>query len=144
MYLNPLFQLPAVPSDPEDMGVIALDMPISDITPATLPAPGLLSGLFKAGSLSNTLFTTVGYGTTDTEFGGGAPDTFEGRRTRRSATEGFTALNPDLVRLDQNLVFGFGGSSRGDSGGPNFLAADSTETNILVGITRGGDPLGIS
>jgi hypothetical protein len=59
-----------------------------------------------AGGLTNTLFTIVGYGATDTVFGGGPPDPSEGEGTRRFATEGFLALNPDLLRLNQNTIFG--------------------------------------
>jgi hypothetical protein len=41
-------------------------------------------------------------------------------------------------------VFTYGGSNHGDSGGPNFLGADDTETSIVAGVTIAGDPLGIS
>jgi len=143
VYLNPLYPGRGS-SDPEDIAVIVLNAPVSNVIPAMLPPLGLLDRLATDHSLSSSLFTIVGYGTTDTEFGGGKPDASEGRGTRRYATEGLVALNPDLVRLDQNVAFGFGGSSHGDSGGPNFLGAGSTETNILVAITWGGDPWGIS
>ncbi len=142
MHLNPLFPGTGN-SDPEDMGVIVLDEPIVGITPATLPSAGLLDRRFADGSLTNTLFTIVGYGATDTVFGSGSPDPTQGEGTRRYATEGFTALNQVWLRLNQNAVFGFGGSNHGDSGGPNFLGAGGSETSIVAGITIEGDTWGI-
>lgn len=142
MHLNPAFPGTGA-SNPEDLGVIVLDAPVADISPAALPSLGLLDGMSADGSLKNSLFTIVGYGSTNTVFGGGRPDANQGSGTRRYATEGFTALNPDLLRLNQNIVFGFGGSSHGDSGGPNFLGAGSSETDIVAGTTSSGDPWGI-
>jgi hypothetical protein len=142
MHLNPAFPGRGA-SDPEDLGVIVLDNPILGITPAALPPLGALDGLLANGTLQSTLFTIVGYGATDTVFGGGPPDAKQGKGTRRYATEGFLALNPYLLRLNMNTVFGYGGSNTGDSGGPNFLGAGNTETNIVVAITFGGDRWGI-
>ena len=141
MHLNPLF--PGPNSDPEDLGVIVLDEAITGITPATLPSPGLLDRMFADHSLDNTLFTIVGYGATDTVFGGGPPDATQGRGTRRFATEGFTSLRPDTLDLNMNTVFGFGGSNSGDSGGAYFLGAGDSETNIVVGSVFSGDRWGI-
>jgi Trypsin len=142
MHLNPAFPGTGS-SDPEDLGMIVLDSPVVGITPAALPSLGLLDRMFAEGSLSNTQFTIVGYGATDTVFGGGPPDARLGRGIRRYATEGFTALNPDLLRLNMNAIFGYGGSNTGDSGGPNFLGAGSNETSIIAAITIGGDRWGI-
>jgi Trypsin len=141
MHLNPAF--PGSMSDPEDLGVIVLDAPMVGITPAALPSLGLLDRMFADGSLKKTLFTIVGYGATDTVFGGGPPDATQGKGTRRYATEGFTALNPDLLRLNMNTVFGYGGSNTGDSGGPIFLGAGSSETSIETAIVFSGDRWGI-
>ena len=143
MVLNPAYPARGQ-SDPEDLGMIVLDAPVTGISPAALPALGLLDRLFADGELRNTLFTTVGYGAADTVFGGGAPDPNENRGIRRFATEGFDALEPYLLRLSQNEVFSYGGGNHGDSGGPNFLGADETETSILAGVGIEGDPWGIS
>ena len=147
LYPGTMFLNPAYPgrgaSDPEDLGVIVLDSPVVGITPAALPSLGLLDRMAADGDLKNTLFTIVGYGATDTVFGGGRPDASVAEGTRRYAIEGFTALNPDLLKLNQNQVFGYGGSSHGDSGGPNFLGAGNNETSILAAITIAGDPWGI-
>jgi hypothetical protein len=142
MHLNPLYPGKGA-SDPEDLGIIVLDAPVVGITPAVLPTIGLLDQMSANGTLRNSLFTIVGYGATDTLFGGGAPDANEGEGTRRFATEGFLALNPNLIKLNQNTVFGYGGSSHGDSGGPNFLNATGAAPSILVAITIAGDPWGI-
>jgi hypothetical protein len=141
MHLNPSFPGTGN-SDPEDLGVIVLDAPAVGITPATLPSLGLLDRMFADGILKDTLFTIVGYGATDTVFGGGPPDATQGRGTRRYATEGFTALRPNLLDLNMNAVFGFGGSNSGDSGGPIFLGAGNTETSIEVAIVYSGDRWG--
>jgi hypothetical protein len=142
MHLNPAYPGRGA-SDPEDLGVIVLGSPIVGITPAALPSLGLLDRMFADRSLSSTLFTVVGYGATDTLFGGGKPDATEGKGTRRYAMSGFLALNPDLIKLNMNTVFGYGGGSRGDSGSPNFLGAGGNETSILAAVNIGGDPWGI-
>lgn len=142
LYLNPAYPGSGA-SDPEDLGAILLDSPVVGITPAALPSLGLLDRMAAAHTLKDTLFTIVGYGATDTVFGGGPPDANEGKGTRRYALEGFTALNPDLLKFNQNEVFGYGGSSHGDSGGPNFLGAGNSETSIIAAITIAGDPWGI-
>jgi hypothetical protein len=51
----------------------------------------------------------------------------------------FNALNSAWLRLSQNNATGNGGTCYGDSGGPNFLGAGSTETNIIATITVTGD-----
>jgi hypothetical protein len=142
MHLNPLFPGRGN-SDPEDLGVIVLDSPIVGITPAALPSLGLLDRMFADGSLRNTLFTCVGYGATDTVFGGGPPDPTQGIGTRRYAPSGFTALNPDLLKLNMNTVFGFGGGNHGDSGSPNFLGSGGNETSIVAAVGLSGDTWGI-
>jgi hypothetical protein len=142
MHLNPLF--PGPNSAPEDLGVIVLDDAVVGITPATLPSPGLLDRMSADHSLKNTLFTIVGYGATNTVFGGGAPDAAQGRGTRRYATEGFTSLRPDTLDLNMNIVFGYGGGNTGDSGCAYFLGAGNSETRIVVATGFSGDRWGIA
>jgi hypothetical protein len=143
MYLNPGFPGKAFNGvDQYDIGVIVLDTPVQGISPAVLPPLGLLDQMFADKALPNTLFTIVGYGATDTVFGGGRPDTTQGEGTRRYATEGFLALE-GLLKLNMNETFGYGGGSTGDSGSPNFVGAGSNETNVVAGITVLGDPNGV-
>jgi hypothetical protein len=125
------------------LGVIVLVALVVGVSPAALPSLGLLDRMSAGVSLRDTLFTIVGYGATDTVFGGGPPDPTQGEGSRRYATEGFLALDPNLLRLNQNTVFGYGGSNHGDSGGPNFLGAGNNETSIVAAITIGGDTWGI-
>ncbi len=142
MYLDPAFPGHGE-ADPEDLGIIVLDSPVIGITPASLPSLGLLDRMSGDHGLNDTLFTIVGYGATDTQFGSGPPDATQGKGTRRFATEGFLALNSYLLKLDQKANFGFGGSSTGDSGAPNFLGTGSTESSIVVAITFSGDRWGL-
>jgi hypothetical protein len=143
MHLNPAYPGTGN-SDPEDLGVIVLDDAITGITPATLPPLGLLDQMSANHSLKNTLLTIVGYGATNTLFGGGPPDPTQGRGTRRFATEGFTALRPDLLDLNMNAVFGYGGSNTGDSGCAYFLGAGKGETNIVIAAGYSGDRWGVA
>ena len=48
---------------------------------------------------------------------------------------------PGYLCLSQNPATGSGGTCYADSGGPNFLGAGSTETDIIAGITITGDSL---
>lgn len=142
MHLNPAYPGRGY-ADPEDLGVIVLNAPLPGISPAALPPLGMLDRMFADASLKDTLFTIVGYGATDTVFGGAPPDARQGKGTRRYATEGFLSLNPDLLNLNMNEVFGYGGSNTGDSGGPNFLGAGSNETSIVAAIVYSGDRWGV-
>ena len=58
---------------------------------------------------------------------------------RYVATGGLLAVNPSWLRISMNPARGDGGTCYGDSGGPNFLGAGATETNIVAAITITGD-----
>ena len=49
------------------------------------------------------------------------------------------AINKAWLRISMNPTLGDGGTCYGDSGGPNFLGAGATETNILAATTITGD-----
>jgi Trypsin len=119
-------------SDPQDVAVVIFDKAVKGITPARLP---------KAGSLSNlsvgTRFTSVGYGAQSVTIDQGP--TFHYADIRYVATGGLEALNPSWLRISMNPALGDGGTCYGDSGGPNFLGAGATETNIVAGTTITGD-----
>jgi hypothetical protein len=120
-------------SDPHDIAVVVLDRAIRGIAPARLP---------KAGSLSSvdgtTRFTPVGYGAQAVNQGGG-PKTFSYADVRYAATGTLNSLTPSWLRISMNPSTGNGGTCYGDSGGPNFLGAGTTETNIVAGTTITGD-----
>jgi hypothetical protein len=88
---------------PGDFGVIVFSQPVNGITPATLPAAGLLDQLGPQG-LHAVVFPTVGYGITRLlggSNGGGPPDidrTSAG--TRMVATQTFFSLTDAWLRLN--------------------------------------------
>ena len=106
-----------------------------NITPARLPQAGSLSGL-----TADQQFTSVGYGaqSVTSDHGG---HTFHYQDTRFVATGTLNSVTPSWLRVSQNPAHGDGGTCYGDSGGPNFLGAGSTETNIVAGTTITGDSL---
>ena len=60
---------------------------------------------------------------------------------RQVATSTLNGTNPAWLRLSQNPHTGDGGTCYGDSGGPNFLGAGNSETNIVAATTITGDAL---
>jgi len=119
-------------SDPQDVAVVVLDKAVKGITPARLPKADSLDGL----SLG-TPFTAVGYGAQSVTIDHGP--TFHYADIRYVATGGLEALNKSWLRISMNPALGDGGTCYGDSGGPNFLGAGATETNIVAGTTITGD-----
>jgi len=130
----------AAQSDPHDIAVVLLDKAVKGVTPARLPAAGLLDAMFANGTLQTTLFTAVGYGDY-----AGVPDAqkppYPNDGYRRYAVGSFNALSPGYLRLSQNAATGDGGTCDGDSGGPNFIGAGASETNVIAAITSTGDIL---
>ncbi len=146
MHTNPEFGFsgPGGFSDPHDIAVIVLDLPAAavypGIEPALLPSLGLFDQLAVKRGLRGQEFTAVGYGVQQPEPGTGPlPDTFpfDGKRWR--AVSEFDAINAAWLRLSQNRATGDGGTCFGDSGGPNFLGAGATETDVIAGVTVTGD-----
>ncbi len=126
-------------SNPGDLGVLILPVGETEgITPANLPAAGMLDQLSAQKTLRNAVFTPVGYGDQDRVVGGGPPF-FQDLNpvSRMYAFSSFDALNPSWLRLSQNAAKGDGGTCVGDSGGPNFLTLDGRR--ILVATTVTGD-----
>jgi hypothetical protein len=102
------------------------------ITPARLPTAGSLDNLSVGAR-----FTAVGYGAQSVTIDEGP--TFHYADIRYVATGGLFAANPSWLRISMNPALGDGGTCYGDSGGPNFLGAGATETNIVAGTTITGD-----
>jgi len=131
-------------SEPHDIAVIVLDVPAADmypgIEPASLPMAGLFNQMAEKNGLKGQEFTAVGYGVLEPTIGGGPP-TFPFIGERRVAVSSFAALNDAWLRLSQNNATGDGGTCFGDSGGPNFLGAGDSETDIIAGITVTGDAM---
>ena len=121
--------------DPHDIAVVVFDKPITNIAPARLPAAGQLNSL--SGSQK---FTAVGYGGQEPVNQPGGP-VIAYLDTREYAVSSLDAINPAWLRLSQNPATGDGGACYGDSGGPSFLGAGATETNIVAATTITGDAL---
>lgn len=120
-------------SDPDDMAVVVLDEAARGIRPARLPAAGSLSGL-----PNDQQFTSVGYGAQSVTNGPGGK-TFHYADVRYVAIGTLNAVTPSWLRISQNPVTGNGGTCDGDSGGPNFLGAGASQTDILAATTITGD-----
>jgi hypothetical protein len=121
-------------ADPGDVAVVVLDNPVDWLTPAALPAEGLLDELSAQNGLKGQPFTAVGYGADDRSVGGGPPQ-FQIDGVRRFATSSYQALQPALLKFSMNPATGDAGGCWGDSGGPNFLG----DSGPIVGLIRGGD-----
>jgi V8-like Glu-specific endopeptidase len=122
-------------SDPHDIAVVVFDNPIRTLTPARLPTLGQLDSLSQGQP-----FTAVGYGGQEPVNQPGGP-VIGYLDTREYAVSSLNAVNPAWLRLSQNPATGDGGTCYGDSGGPNFLGAGATETNVIAGTTITGDAL---
>ena len=134
-YADPLYN--QAQSDPHDIAVLVLDKPVKGLTPARLPAAGSLDALSVGAP-----FTPVGYGGQEptNEIGPGG-DVITYLDSREYVSGSLNSINPAWLRLSQNIHTGDGGTCYGDSGGPNFLGASRTETNIVGGTTITGDSL---
>ena len=118
---------------PHDIAVIVFSDPIPGITPAHLPTADLLAGVPK-----DQKFTSVGYGTAGAVNGPGG-HTFPIDDARHVAVGTLNTVTQNFLRISQNASHGDGGTCYGDSGGPNFLGAGSSETDIVVATTITGD-----
>lgn len=120
-----------------DIAVVVFGAALPGISPARLPTAGLLDQMKAAGTLNqSTQFTSVGYG--DSEFvNGPGGQTTTHLQARNYAVGLFNSLTSAYLHLTQNS--GSGGTCNGDSGGPNFLGAGSSETSIIAGTTVTGD-----
>jgi hypothetical protein len=120
--------------DPHDIAVVLLDKPVT-ISPAALPQAGQLESFDQTSE-----FTAVGYGGNQVinQPGGPAIPYYD---VRQYATSLYNSLNRGYLRLSQNPATGAGGTCYGDSGGPNFIGAGATETNVIAATTITGDSL---
>jgi hypothetical protein len=119
--------------DPHDLAVVVLDEDVTGKTPARLPTADSLSGLS-----GDQQFTSVGYGAQSVTNGPGGK-TFHYADIRYVAVGTLNSINRAWLRISQNPTTGNGGTCYGDSGGPNFLGAGASETNIIAATTVTGD-----
>jgi hypothetical protein len=130
-YADPLYNHSQ--NDPHDIAVVVLDHAVSGVTPARLPAANSLSSLGP-----DQQFTSVGYGAQENPPQAGGP-VLTYYDVREVSTGTLNSINPAWLRISQNPATGNGGTCYGDSGGPNFLGAGASETNIVAGTTITGD-----
>lgn len=128
-------------SDPYDIAVVVFSKAVQGITPATLPAAGLLDRMKQQGTLQTSAFTAVGYGSLNPENGPGGK-TYIYTDTRNFATGSFNSLTGAWLKLSQNASTGNGGTCYGDSGGGDFLGGASSQ--LLVANTITGDTACVS
>lgn len=122
-------------SDPHDLAVIVFKDPIPDLPPASLPRLGQLDSVTHG-----TGITSVGYGAQGVEKAHGqGGHTFDHADVRYAATGSVNSVTPAWIRASMNPSHGDGGTCYGDSGGPNFLGAGPTETDVIAGTTITGD-----
>ncbi len=126
-----------------DIGALVLKEPVNAITPEPLPPAGFLDDLKKNGKLQAgpkaTRFTVVGYGML---LDWPPPEPYwQDPPTRNTAESGYLGLNDAWLNLSQNLALGYGGTARGDSGGPVFWTDPETGNEVLVAVTSWGGSL---
>lgn len=118
-----------------DLGVVVLDDPIDDITPARLADPGTLDGIRKS-ELSKTMFTAVGYGMEmrKPESGPRKAQPFAYPLLRRQVVMPGQKVTAQLLQTQANVDSrkGTGATCHGDSGGPVLLGDE------VVGVTSYG------
>ena len=83
-------------------------------------------------------FTAVGYGAVRDDKTKG-PASLGGESRRKLTTQDMLSLRKAWVLFSMNPSTGNGGTCFGDSGGPHFLGAGSSETRIVVALTVTGD-----
>ena len=125
-------------SDSGDIGALILQSNVRGVTPATLPACGLLDQLVAQNGLKTAVFTNVGYGVQNRVVSGGVPFFQDVNPIPRMYSfSSFNSLNGGYIRLSQNPSTGNGGTCFGDSGGPNFMNLNGQQ--IIGAITITGD-----
>jgi trypsin len=106
-----------------DVGVIVLDRPVTNIAPAKI-APANYLNAYQQPKLNSTLFTSVGYGTEVRKADSGPqnPTPMSYPLLRRVAQEPGQKLTPQILQVNGNEHDnrGTGGTCFGDSGGPTY------------------------
>ncbi|TDO30608.1 V8-like Glu-specific endopeptidase [Kribbella sp. VKM Ac-2527] len=106
-----------------DVGVIVLDRPVANITPAKI-APTNYLNAYQQPKLNSTIFTSVGYGTEvrKADSGPQKPTPMSYPLIRRVAQEPGQKLTPQILQVNGNEHDnrGTGGTCFGDSGGPTY------------------------
>ncbi|MFI7062679.1 trypsin-like serine protease [Kribbella sp. NPDC050124] len=106
-----------------DVGVIVLDRPVTNIAPAKI-APANYLNAYQQPKLNSTIFRSVGYGTEvrKADSGPQKPTPMSYPLLRRWADEPGQKLTPQILQVNgnENDNRGTGGTCFGDSGGPTY------------------------
>ena len=121
-------------SDPHDVGVFVLDSGVSLPSYGQLPTEGLLDTIDR----KTARFTTVGFGLVRDDKRKG-PGSLAPSPGRLMVTQGLLSLTDPWATFSMNPSTDSGGACYGDSGGPHFLGAGTSETRIIVSVTVTGD-----
>ncbi|WP_431907500.1 trypsin-like serine protease [Nonomuraea jabiensis] len=122
-------------SDLYDMAVVVFNKPVQNITPAQLPAAGLLDLLKAENKLESARFTPVGYGSLQPTKKKPRGQRFHYTDTRHQATISYKSMTPRWLNLSLSNK-GDGSTCFGDSGGPNFLGG--LTSHLLIATTISG------
>ena len=136
-YVHPQWGFPAAggnAADPHDVAVFVLDEPVNMSEYGQLPTAGQLDAMDKR----STRFTTVGYGTVRDDKTKSFVSLGLGTR-RKMVTQSLESLTHAWAQFSMNPSTGSGGTCYGDSGGPHFLGAGASETNVVLAVTVTGD-----
>jgi hypothetical protein len=130
---NPAYKAPYQ----NDASLILLDKAVEGITPAVIAPVGFLDALRDAGTIRSTVFTNVGYGTSEMLVVPGTGPTFPFDGIRKWTQSGFLSLGPRNIHLNQNLARGYSGTGYGDSGGPTFV--ETAHGPVVISVVSTGD-----
>ena len=120
-----------------DTAVVVLDQAAQGIAPARIAPLGFLDGLKKSRALEGTSFLNVGYGSSEQLVVPRTGPTFPFDGIRKWTVSQFSALDPMVVHLDQNLFRGNSGTGYGDSGGPTFVSTAGGP--VVISVVSSGD-----
>jgi len=122
-----------------DVGLVTLDQAIAMPRYGKLPTAGLLDGLGTARGTKGTVFTVSGYGLSlrVQDHSALSNISFRERLMAQSTLVNLNSAITDGYNLQtQGNGDGRGGTCSGDSGGPVFLGASSS--NLIVAVTSFG------
>ena len=122
-----------------DFGILVLEDPVDDITPAALPSQNFLNELDSQHALKQgqerVQYLVTGYGRTLTW----APPTTHRNNLRQFVRSEHSGVLKQWLRTSQNnAATDGGGTCAGDSGGPVFYE-NPDGSLVIVGVTSWGD-----
>jgi hypothetical protein len=132
-----------------DYGLLYLDDPVTDITPANLPSVGLIDELVGPNGQTQQRFVDVGYGQNGVTNGGGTPqarftwtrkEAVQRYRPGNGSTSGI--LHPTWFIVGNVPSSQHGSACGGDSGSGLFPYASGALGDTLLAVHTGGYNLG--